>query len=130
MTYDDLGPIAKRVYDAVCAMSNMAGKDGEYANYFWNRLIRSKGIYSEFAYYAEHGDFACQYSVEGCSVVDIMVWQVDHFKTRLDRDTSDYRNNPDFAVLAAFETFLSMEEQPDKYLGLISSECGIDIAQG
>ena len=41
-------------------------------------LGQSEGIYAEFVYYLERQTFCCAYKVAGYSVVDIMVWQIDH----------------------------------------------------
>ena len=40
-------------------------------------------------------NFACKAKIEGYTVVDIMVWQMDHFKARLDVDNSGTRQNGD-----------------------------------
>ena len=62
-----------------------ADEDDAFCRDFWQRLTRSEGVFGEFVYYLEHRDFRCGYKVAGYSVIDIMVWQMDHFKARLDR---------------------------------------------
>ncbi|RAZ93374.1 hypothetical protein DK853_40605, partial [Klebsiella oxytoca] len=72
-------------------------------------LIRSPEIYKEFLHYLEHQQFLCEYKVSGYSVVDIMVWQMDHFKAQMDRGKDDMKNNGDKMLLMAFDTLLRME---------------------
>ena len=74
----------------------------------------------------EHGSFACKAKVQGYTVVDIMVWQMDHFKARLDRDNTGTRRNPDRMVLLAFDTLLKMRTEPEKYIAKLKQETGTD----
>lgn len=103
-----------------------AGEDDGFAGAFWEKLRGDKEIYEEFIYYIEHGNFACRAKVEGYTVVDVMVWQMDHFKARLDRDNSGTRQNGDRMLLLAFDTLLDMRKDPDKYILKMSTETGTD----
>ena len=62
----------------------------------------------------------------GYSVVDIMVWQMDHFKAQMDRGRDDMKNNGDKMLLLAFDTMLKMEKEPARYVDLMQSETGTD----
>lgn len=55
-----------------------------------------------------------------------MVWQTDHFKAELDRGKYDMKRNPSKMVLMAFDTFLNMEKDPEKYVRQMSGETGTD----
>ena len=71
------------------ALCYYAGEDEVFLEQFWEALTASEGIYKEFVYYLTNQTFLCQYKVEGYSVVDIMVWQMDHFKAQMDRGHDD-----------------------------------------
>lgn len=103
-----------------------AGEDKIFADAFWGKLKEDEEIYEEFSYYLEHGNFACKAKVEGYTVVDVMVWQMDHFKARLDRDNSGTRQNGDRMLLLAFDTLLNMRKEPEKYILKMSGETGTD----
>lgn len=103
-----------------------AGEDEIFAGAFWDKLREDGEIYEEFSYYIEHGNFACKAKVEGYTVIDIMVWQMDHFKARLDRDNSGTRQNGDRMLLLAFDTLLNMRKEPEKYIQRMSGETGTD----
>ncbi|MCM1426446.1 MAG: hypothetical protein NC118_07565, partial [Eubacterium sp.] len=75
---------------ALCAY---AGKDEAFLEKFWNALQNSTPVYREFVYYLEHQNFLCEYRIEGYTVVDIMVWQMDHFKAQMDRGHYDMKQN-------------------------------------
>lgn len=103
-----------------------AGKDQAFYDGFWQRLLRHTDILAEFVYYMEHQDFLCRAKIEGRTVVDIMVWQVDHFKATLDRGY-DMRCNKDKMLLLAFDTMLKMAEDPEPYITRMLAESGQDF---
>lgn len=111
------------------ALCYYAGESEEFLKRFWEALTASEGVYKEFVYYLANQNFLCQYKVEGYSVVDIMVWQMDHFKAQMDRGHDDMKQNGDKMLLMAFDTMLKMERQPEKYVLLMQSETGTDYPE-
>ena len=103
-----------------------AGVEEGFAGAFWEKLSEDEEIYREFTYYMANGNFACQAKVEGYTVVDVMVWQMDHFKAWLDRDNSASRQNGDRMLLLAFDTLLDMRRSPRKYIAKMQGETGTD----
>ena len=116
----------ERAYQWARALCYYAGKDETFLQDFWQRLLRSENIYKEFTHYLEHQSFLCEYKVEGYGIVDIMVWQMDHFKAQMDRGKDDMKNNGDMMLLMAFDTFLKMEQDPDRYVAMMQTETGTD----
>ena len=114
---------------AVCFIKELcryAGEDDAFARRFWEKLSADEEIYREFLYYIANGNFACQAKVEGYTVVDVMVWQMDHFKARLDRDNSGTRQNGDRMLLLAIDTLLDMRRNPREYIAKMQGETGTD----
>ena len=99
-----------------------AGEDEAFALNFKNALKADEEIYQEFVYYMEHQNFACGYTV-----VDVLIWQIDHFRAWLDRDTTGTKRNGDRMVLLAFDTLLKMRVEPQKYLEKMQGETGTDF---
>lgn len=116
----------QKAYEWAQALCYYAGEDEEFLRNFWRMLIRSPEIYKEFLHYLEHQQFLCEYKVSGYSVVDIMVWQMDHFKAQMDRGKDDMKNNGDKMLLMAFDSLLRMEQNQDYYVNLIQTETGTD----
>lgn len=116
----------EKAYQWACALCHYAGEDEAFLQDFWQRLRQSEHVYKEFTYYLENRNFLCEYTVEGYSVVDIMVWQTDHFKAQMDRGKYDMKNNGDKMLLMAFDTLLKMERDPAKYVKLMQTETGTD----
>ena len=116
----------ERAYKWARALCYYAGAGEAFLEGFWRRITQSEGVYKEFTYYLEHQNFLCAYKVAGYSVVDIMVWQMDHFKAQMDRGRDDMKNNGDKMLLLAFDTMLMMEKEPALYVDLMQSETGTD----
>lgn len=115
-----------KAYAWAKALCYYAGEDEMFFQAFFKRLTASEGVSREFLYYLEHQDFLCAYQVAGYSLIDIMVWQMDHFKAQLDRDRTQMKSNGDKMLLEAFHTMLLMEQDPKRYVNLMQSETGTD----
>ena len=103
-----------------------AGKDEAFLERFFEMLTASEGVSGEFLYYLDHHNFLCRYQVAGYSLIDIMVWQMDHFKAQLDRDREGMKSNGDQMLLEAFHTMLLMERDSQYYVNLMQTETGTD----
>lgn len=122
----EIGFMEEKAYEWAQALCYYAGKDEEFLKNFWRMLKKSEGVYKEYLYYLERQQFLCEYKVSGYSVVDIMVWQMDHFKAQMDRGKEDMKNNGDNMLLMAFDTMLKMEQKPEYYVNLMQTETGTD----
>lgn len=110
-------------------MEELCRRSGEteaFAEDFYKRLYAEEEAVQEFVYYMEHGNFACKMKVLGYTVVDVLVWQIDHFKSWMDRDTAGTSQNGDRMALLAFDTFLKMKEAPAQYVQKMQGETGTD----
>lgn len=119
----------KNAYQFTAALCYYADKDEEFRESFWKELCREEDILEEFCYYMENQKFACKVSIEGYTVIDIMVWQIDHFKAELDRSDLEMRDNGDKMLLMAFDTFLKMRKEPEKYVWMMQEETGTDYPE-
>ena len=81
------------------AGENADSKAGERASEFVEKLYAYPGILEEYIYFLEHGSYLGKACVGHATVIDIMVWQMDHFKAMLDRDRTAYKKNPYKMVL-------------------------------
>ena len=77
-------------------------------------------------YFLEHGSYLGKACVGHATVIDIMVWQMDHFKSMLDRDRTDYKKNPYKMVLEAFRTMADYADRPEDLTALMGYETGTD----
>jgi hypothetical protein len=106
-----------------------AKEDDAFADTFIETIAKYEDIENELLYYAIHGDFLGQAEVAGYSVMDILVWQIDHFKSHMDRGEYDMQSNPERMVLKAFDTLLQMKVDKEPYVLAFQSESGTDYAE-
>lgn len=114
------------IKNVIDEMSEAAGLDKEFATQFFERIIKDEPLLNEFITYLQTQKFTCVNKVEGFSVVDIMIWQMDHFKAFLDRGDEVNKFNECEMLLKAFDNFMNMKENPQKYLKLMGEESGSD----
>lgn len=110
---------------AVCA-----GEDEMAGEEFWVELTQFPDILQEFAYYYDNQDFLCRFAVEGLTVADILVWQMDHFKAHMDRADSANRYDKDKLLLSTFRTMIALKKDPVRIAREFAAETGTDLAEG
>lgn len=118
----------RRAYEWAKALCHYAGENESFLEKFFAMLTASEGVFEEFVFYLDHQNFLGKYKVAGYGLIDIMVWQMDHFKAQLDRDRRDMKENGDRMLLMAFHTMLLMEREPEYYVNLMQTETGTDYA--
>lgn len=114
----------------VVALAVEAEKGEEYGERLWQGIRQSGGLLRELAYYHDYGKFLCKYSVAGYTLADVLVWQVDHFKFYMDRPEEMNRYRHERLLLAAFETMVQMEKNPEPFVEKMGGESGQDAANG
>lgn len=114
------------IKDVVYEMASVAGLDDAFAEDFYNRIKADDAVLDEFITYLRTGQFKGEDKVRGYSIVDILVWQMDHFKAFLDRESLAKNNNECETILTAFDVFMKLKADPEKYIGIMSAESGSD----
>ena len=89
-------------------------------------LKENEDIEKELFTYLEKEQFLCEVKVAGYSFVDVLIWQIDHFRAYLDRDTTLTRRNPKAMGLLAAETMLSLRKDPTKFIAEYTTQTGTD----
>lgn len=107
----------------------LAGEDRQFMESFIQKIKQDEEVLEEFVYYAENNQFADKVKVNGYSVIDVLIWQIDHFKAWLDRDNTKTKENGSAMLLHAFDTFLNMRKAPEKYIRAMESETGTDYPE-
>ena len=116
----------KGIREYIDRLCENAGEDQSFAEDFYERLTSDQEILQEFVSYMESGNFACRAKVCDYTVVDVMIWQIDHFKAWLDRDTTGTKQNKDKMLLNAFDILLKMKQNPESYIQKMQLETGTD----
>lgn len=126
ITLDQTDELQKKAFTFAYELAKNAELSNETLCDFWNKLVVNKEVYEEFVYFMEHGDYLCKANIEHVNVIDIMIWQMDHFKAQLDQDKTKAKQNGDYMVFTAFYTFVKMYENPEPILESLSRDTGSD----
>lgn len=113
----------KQVTEDACKISQM--EEGFFEQ-LWDAFLKNDDVYKEYVIYLVKKDFPCEVKICGYTIVDILIWQMDGFKTKLDMDTSKTKGNQTSMVLLAFDAFMKMRENPEKYLSHLAEDSGIE----
>ena len=116
---DELYEYAKKLCKDACEEEGVLDE-------FYNRIRSYPEVMKEFDHYRLHNDFLCELKVEGITVADILVWQIDRFKAALDEGKFALKYNGPHMVLAAFYTMCEVIDDPSKFTSRFSSETGSD----
>lgn len=116
-----------KLSEIIKEMTLAAGLDEEFTVSFMDILSRDEDLCQEFVDYIRTREFTGKNNVNGYSLIDILVWQVDRFKAGMDQGKYGMKNNECLMILKAFETMHLMKENPEKYLRLLTEETGQDM---
>lgn len=100
--------------------------DNGFTERFVNTLNEHPEIKDEYIYYLEHGSYSCAYTIEGCSIADIIIWQMDNFKALLDNAEAQNKGNPYKMTLLGFDTMMKMADDPATYIAKMRATTGTD----
>lgn len=115
-----------KVYEALEKWCELVHKDDEFMTDFWKRILNHPQIYEEFVYYLEHHELIAQYTIQGYTILDLFVSQMDQYNIRHDTGKNGVKCNKEKMVLQAFDVMLKMSENPEKIIKRLQSGEGMD----
>ena len=118
-----------RAYEALFALGEYAGKDGEWLDGLWEGLVADADQMKEFMYYLDHHTFCDEDVCNGYSLSDLYVWQMDRYNLVRDIGKNTECCNKEAMVLNAFWTMLRFKDDPATWLRRISAGEGMDQLQ-
>ena len=90
---------------------------------FWNRIASCEGVYRELEYWCKNGQLLGEFAPGGITVSDAIAWQVDHFKSYMDREENN-RWHRERLFLQSLETLLDINDGDTAVLDKIRGENG------
>lgn len=118
------------LYEWTLRLFDCSGETIEEADIFWKSLLEVPELLQEYAYYYDNREFLCRYNIDGYTIADILVWQMDHFKAHMDRADSANRYDKDKLILNTFRAMLELKRNPEKIKTEFSRETGTDLSGG
>lgn len=102
----------------------------EEGDKLWKDISLSPELLQEYAYYHDTGNFLCKYKIEGFTIADILIWQMDHFRSHMDREDRINRYDNCRLIYNTFKTMLELEKKPEEIKARFYSETGTDLSEG
>lgn len=115
-----------KVCQGMYAICEYAQLDKEWADELWKDIVTCKEIYDEFVYYVEHHTFKDQVKVEGYSLSDLYVWQMDKYNLVSEIGKNPGICNKERMVMKAFRTMIDMMRNPAEFVKRLESGRGED----
>lgn len=115
-----------KVCQGMYAICEYAQLDKEWADELWKDIVTCKEIYDEFVYYVEHHTFKDQLKVEGYSLSDLYVWQMDKYNLVSEIGKNPGTCNKERMVMKAFRTMIDMMRNPAEFVKRLESGRGED----
>lgn len=116
-----------RVEQMVRQLGQSAGRSPQETDELWQALDGEEDILEEFLYYVQHGTFQGKLCIGEYSAVDILIWQMDHFRAHMDRTSGANRYQPDHLLFDTLMTLVRMKQNPQPYIEKLRSETGTDL---
>ncbi len=120
----------QQLFEQTVALFQSVGRSREDADSFYKKILSVPELFEEYSYYFEKQDFLGKYRVDEYTIPDILIWQMDHFRSHMDRPDADNRYNTCKLILSTFETMLELTENPQKIKDQFQSETGTDLPSG
>lgn len=106
------------------------GETKDAANIFWTELTAIPELLEEFTYYYMNKELLCEYKVDNFTIADILIWQMDHFRSHMDRSDSVNRYDNNYLLLSTFCTMIILHKNPEKIKEQFAAETGTDLSEG
>lgn len=123
IVYDASKIKAYAVLDDLC---NKAGETEALRDALWDSFLKDRELYQEFLYYAENHTIQGTLCVEGYTLLDLFVLEMDSFNLTHDTGKNTAFCNKEDMVLRAFLTMAGLKKEPDKYIKKFQQGFGMD----
>ncbi len=115
-----------KVYEALQALCQAAGESADWGNTLWSGLLGDGALMEEMVYYLEHHCFLGTVCVEGYTLIDLFVFEMDIYNLIADSGKNTESCNKEAMVLRAFWAMLDMKRDPVRFKKRLSDGFGMD----
>lgn len=115
-----------KAYESLKMLCEYTGKSLEWCDGLWMDILTDNELYEEFVYYLEHHALADNMQVEGYSLIDFYVWQMERYNLANDSGKNTAACNKEEMVLQSFKAIAEMKKNPEYYKKKLSDGSGMD----
>lgn len=105
-----------KAFEDLKALGEYTGKTEEYVLELWECFLEQEELLKEFMYYLDNHCFLDTYKVEGYSLTDLYVWQLDRYNLVRDMGKNTAACNKEIMVLDAFHGMRELLHNPAPYI--------------
>lgn len=98
----------------------------EWADELWMDILSQNRLYEELVYYIEHHTFLDRLKVEGYSLCDLYVWQMNRYNLIKDTGKNPRTCNKEKMAMQAFRTMAELIKNPGEHLKKLEYGQGTD----
>lgn len=115
-----------QVYEYYQQLCEYAAWDKSHRDVLWGKLLDDEALYEEFIYYLEHHQILGTLTFRGYSLIDLYVWQMNHYNLIHDVGKNTGNCNKEDMVLKAFYAMTMFYEDPNGFEKLLKEGRGMD----
>lgn len=115
-----------RAYDGLARLCEYAGRDSAWCDALWQEMLLDRELYQEFVYYLENHMPADRMKVQGYSLTDLYVWQMERYNLRRDTGKNTESCNKEEMILMALWMMAELKKCPETYLRKLDEGAGMD----
>lgn len=115
-----------RAYDGLARLCEYANRTAEWCDSLWQEMLSDSELYRELVYYLEHHVPEDRMKVQGYSLTDLYVWQMEKYNLRRDSGKNTALCNKEEMMLEAFRMMAEMKKEPETYLKRLEAGKGMD----
>ncbi|MBQ8189608.1 MAG: hypothetical protein IJZ44_07490 [Lachnospiraceae bacterium] len=104
-----------RAYEYLGQLCDYAGWSEEEKDNLWQKFLNHSDLYDEFIFYLSHHEFQCSLCFRGYTLIDLYVWQMNHYNLIHDIGKNTDKCNKESMVLRAFFMMAEFMEDPISY---------------
>lgn len=107
-------------------LCDRCGYDREWTDALWADLITDEEMFGELVYFMENHTLKDNVSVEGYSLTDLYVFQMDKYNLIREIGKNPPECNKERMVLNAFRMIVDMKADPETYIKRLEEDRGQD----
>ncbi len=104
-----------KVCQAFYDICDYAELSRDWADKLWLDILARREIYEELVYYIEHHTFLDKVKVQGYSLCDLYVWQMNRYNLIKDTGKNPKTCNKEKMAMQAFRSMMDLMAHPEEY---------------
>mgnify|MGYP001027695962 CR=1 FL=1 len=115
-----------KLYEALQTLCKLAGVSEVQGDILWQGLLEDDALMEEMVYYITHHCLLGKVRLEGYTLIDLFVYEMDIYNLIADSGKNTESCNKETMVLRAFGAMMEMKKNPEHMKKKLSDGFGMD----